>query len=149
MFIDFFYHLRAHQIPVSIQEFLTLLEMLRSQATPLSVNDFYHSARMCLVKDESLYDRYDRAFGSYYEELEATLPDAEEIPLEWLIKDFERHLSDEEKAAIEKHGWEKLMELFKERLKEQEKRHAGRSEEHTSELQSRGHLVCRLLLEKK
>src|SRR5437870_10382953 len=26
---------------------------------------------------------------------------------------------------------------------------AGRSEEHTSELQSRGHLVCRLLLEKK
>src|SRR5439155_20636491 len=25
----------------------------------------------------------------------------------------------------------------------------GRSEEHTSELQSRGHLVCRLLLEKK
>src|SRR5215510_4668557 len=27
--------------------------------------------------------------------------------------------------------------------------HIGRSEEHTSELQSRGHLVCRLLLEKK
>src|SRR5690625_6369135 len=27
--------------------------------------------------------------------------------------------------------------------------HAFRSEEHTSELQSRGHLVCRLLLEKK
>src|SRR5690625_6917674 len=27
--------------------------------------------------------------------------------------------------------------------------HVGRSEEHTSELQSRGHLVCRLLLEKK
>src|SRR5690625_6838348 len=27
--------------------------------------------------------------------------------------------------------------------------HSSRSEEHTSELQSRGHLVCRLLLEKK
>src|SRR5690625_6670130 len=27
--------------------------------------------------------------------------------------------------------------------------HSMRSEEHTSELQSRGHLVCRLLLEKK
>src|SRR5690625_7095410 len=27
--------------------------------------------------------------------------------------------------------------------------HTARSEEHTSELQSRGHLVCRLLLEKK
>src|SRR5690625_661339 len=27
--------------------------------------------------------------------------------------------------------------------------HQGRSEEHTSELQSRGHLVCRLLLDKK
>src|SRR5690625_5499617 len=28
-------------------------------------------------------------------------------------------------------------------------RNSARSEEHTSELQSRGHLVCRLLLEKK
>jgi len=125
MFIDFFYHLRAHQLNVSIQEFLTLLETLRSNATPLSINEFYLCARMCLIKDESLYDRFDRAFGSYYDAIEAQLPETKEIPLEWLIKDFERQLSDEEKAAIEKHGWEKLMELFKERLAEQTERHAG------------------------
>src|SRR5699024_12155439 len=101
------------------------LETLRSSATPLSINEFYLCARMCLVKDESLYDRFDRAFGSYYDAIEAQLPGAKEITLKWLIKDFERQLSDEEKAANEKHGWEKLMELFKERLAEQTERHAG------------------------
>jgi len=125
MFIDFFYHLRAHQLQPSIQEFLTLLEVLRSRATPLSVDEFYQSARMCLIKDESLYDRFDQAFGSYYEAIEADLPSQAEIPLDWLIKDFERQLSAAEKAAIEKHGWQKLMELFKERLAEQTERHAG------------------------
>src|SRR5690625_8033250 len=81
MFIDFFYHLRAHQLQPSIQEFLTLLEVLRSRATPLSVDEFYQSARMCLIKDESLYDRFDQAFGSYYEAIEADLPSQAEIPL--------------------------------------------------------------------
>src|SRR5690625_2585815 len=125
MFIDFFYHLRAHQLNVSIQEFLTLLETLRSNATPLSINEFYLCARMCLIKYESLYDHYDRAIGSYYDAIESQRPETKEMPLELLIKDFERQLSDEEKAAIEKHSWEKLMALFKERLAEQTERHAG------------------------
>lgn len=125
MLIDFFYHLRAHRLPVSVQEYLTLLGVLRTQVMPPTLTDFYHLARMTLVKDESLFDRFDQAFDQYYKKLEALLPQATEIPLDWLIKEFQKTLSAEEKAAIEKHGWDKLMELFKERLEEQKGRHAG------------------------
>lgn len=125
MLTDFFYHLRAHRLPVSVQEYLTLLNLLRSSVMRPSVDEFYHLARMTLVKDETLFDRYDQAFGQFYRQIEAALPADKEIPLDWLIKEFQKHLSPEEKAAIEKHGWDKLMELFKERLEEQKERHAG------------------------
>lgn len=128
MFIDFFYHLRAHQLPVSLSEYLTLLDALRQPVMPTRVEDFYRLARLILIKDESLYDKYDRAFAQFYEQHQMKLeadPDASQIPLDWLIKNFERHLSAEERAAIQKHGWDKLMELFKERLAEQTERHAG------------------------
>src|SRR3546814_4039683 len=92
---------------------------------PPTVDDFYHLARMTLVKDETLFDLYDQAFGEFYRTLEAALPNSKEIPLDWLIKEFQKKLTPEEKAAIEKNGWDKLMELFKERLEEQQKRHAG------------------------
>src|SRR5690554_2575044 len=127
MLINFFYHLRAHRLPVSVQEYLTLLGVLRTQVMPPTLTDFYHMARMTLVKDESLFDRYDQAFDEFYKQIEARLPTDSEIPLDWLIKEFQKNLSPEEKAAIEKHGWDKLMELFKERLKEQNERHAGGS----------------------
>src|SRR5690625_4338349 len=104
MFIDFFYHLRAHQLNVSIQEFLTLLETLRSNATPLSINELYLCARMCLIKDKKLYERFARTSSKYNEAIETPQPETKEIPPEWLIKDFDRQPSEDEKAAIEKHG---------------------------------------------
>ena len=125
MLIDFFYHLRARKLPVSVQEYLTLLNVLQTTLMQPTVDDFYHLARMTLVKDETLFDRYDQAFGEFYHKLEAAIPSDKEIPLDWLIKEFQKNLSAEEKAAIEKHGWDKLMELFKERLEEQKERHAG------------------------
>ncbi|AZY50046.1 vWA domain-containing protein [Bordetella avium] len=127
MLTDFFYHLRAHRLPVSVNEYLTLLEALRTQVMPPTLDDFYFLARTTLVKDESLFDRYDQAFGSYYKQIAAVLPPEQEIPLDWLIKAFEKNLSEEEKAAIQQHGWDKLMALFKERLAEQKERHAGGS----------------------
>jgi len=128
MLTDFFYHLREHRLPVSVQEYLTLLQALRADGlmTP-TLDDFYFLARATLVKDETLYDRYDQAFGAYYRGIAAQLPPDKEIPLDWLIKQFEKSLTPEEKAAIEKHGWDKLMELFRQRLQEQKERHAGGS----------------------
>ncbi len=127
MLIDFFTHLREHQVPVSLREYLTLLEALQRQVVPPSMDDFYYLARTIMVKDESHFDRFDKAFGSYYRGLEAALPPGKEIPLDWLLKSFEANLTPEQKAAIEKLGWDKLMEEFKKRLDEQTGRHAGGS----------------------
>ncbi len=128
MLTDFFYHLREHRLPVSVQEYLTLLAALRADGLMApTLDDFYFLARAALIKDETLYDRYDQAFGAYYRGIAAQLPPDQDIPLDWLIKQFEKSLTPEEKAAIQTHGWDKLMELFKERLQEQKERHAGGS----------------------
>lgn len=127
MLLDFFYHLRRSGLPVSVQEYLTLLETLRTGVMQPSVDDFYHLARMTLVKDETLFDRYDRAFAAFYGRIAAAFGEGREIPLEWLMKEFQRKLTPEEKAALEKYGWDRLMEMFRERLEEQKERHAGGS----------------------
>lgn len=127
MFIDFFYHLKNHKLPVSVKEYLTLLEVLRERVMPPSLDDFYVLARLTLVKDETLFDRFDQAFALFVKNLPATMPAGPDIPLDWLISQMQKHMTPEEKAALEKHGWDKLMEMFKERLKEQKERHAGGS----------------------
>jgi uncharacterized protein with von Willebrand factor type A (vWA) domain len=94
----------------------------------LSLDDFYTLARMCLVKDEAHFDRFDVAFAAYFKGVEAIFDIRATIPEEWLRKEFERLLSPEDKARIEAlGGWEKLMETFKQRLAEQKGRHAGGS----------------------
>jgi len=123
--IDFFTHLRASRLPVSMREYLTLLEALRARIMPPSLDDFYYLARLTLVKDESLYDRFDRAFGQFTHRLQALNPMPTDVPPDWLIKTFQKALSEAEKAALRKHGWQALMDLFKERLAEQKGRHAG------------------------
>lgn len=90
---------------------------------------FYHLARICLVKDEANFDKFDRVFGAYFKQLES-LEDVLNalIPDEWLRSEFMKQLSDEEKAKIKSlGGLEELLNTFKERLKEQEKRHQGGS----------------------
>ena len=126
MLIDFFYQLKDAKVPVSIKEFLTLLEALDKRVISGSLNDFYYLARTCLVKDEKHFDKFDKAFGSYFKGVESLgeLLTAE-TPDDWLRKELERFLSEEDKKALEAMGWDKLMETFKERLKEQKERHAG------------------------
>ncbi len=125
MLIDFFFHLRSHRLPVSVKEYLTLVDALRHGLGAPDVEAFYHLARTALVKDETLFDRFDQAFSSYYKKIQTQIPMGKDIPLEWLLNAVQRTFTDEEKAALEKHGWDKLMEMLKERLEEQEGRHAG------------------------
>ncbi|WP_144394146.1 vWA domain-containing protein [Pleionea sediminis] len=127
MLIDFFYTLRKVGLPVSIKELLHLLEALEKRVTFGNLEDFYVLARLCLIKDEKYFDRFDKAFGLYFNELES-IDDILEalIPEDWLRAEFMKHLSEEEKAEIKSlGGLDKLLETFKERLKEQQKRHAG------------------------
>jgi len=135
MLLDFFYALRAAKLPVSVKEYLTLLEALKEgvvgpKADPqtgcgYSVDDFYYLSRAALVKDEKHYDKFDRAFAAYFKGVELIADFTRDIPLEWLRKNLELNLSPEEKAAIEKMGWDQLMETLRKRFEEQKERHEG------------------------
>ena len=127
MLINFFYTLRAAKLPVSVGEYLTLLEALKAGVIGPSVDDFYYLSRTTLVKDETHYDKFDRAFSAYFKGVEMLTDFGKEIPLEWLQKILEKELSPEEKAAIQKMGWDELMETLKKRLEEQKERHEGGS----------------------
>ena len=126
MLIDFFFKLKSHKLPVSIKEFLTLLEALQKGVIGSSIDDFYYLARTTMVKDESNFDKFDRAFAEFWEGIEAIPGIEAQIPLDWLLKQAELTLSEEEKKMIEAlGGWEKLMETLKKRLEEQKERHQG------------------------
>ncbi|HRQ55977.1 MAG TPA: VWA domain-containing protein [Azoarcus taiwanensis] len=127
MLIDFFLHLKDSGLPVSTREFLTLLQGLRERVCGPSIDDFYHFARLCLVKDETYYDRFDKAFAAYFGGVSETPSLETELPEEWLRAMARRHLDPEARARLEKLGWDKLMETLRERLAEQKGRHQGGS----------------------
>ncbi len=127
MFNDFFLELRNNRVPVTLKEYLMLLEAMQEGLAGFSVDDFYYLARSAMVKDEKYLDRFDRVFGKSFKGLEYVTDEVDaEIPEEWLKILSEQLLTDEEKEQIEAlGGWEKLMETLKERLAEQQKRHQG------------------------
>ncbi len=126
MLIEFFLKLKEGGVPVSIKEFLVLIQAFQKQVIVGSVEDFYHLARICLVKDEKYFDRYDRVFSAYFKGIIDVEDIETKIPEEWLKLLAERHLTEEEKKLIESlGGWEKLMETLKKRLEEQKGRHQG------------------------
>jgi uncharacterized protein with von Willebrand factor type A (vWA) domain len=129
MLVNFFQGLRDAGVPVTPRELLDLLEGLNQHIVFGSIDDFYYFSRTCMVKDEKYFDRFDRAFGLHFKDLEA-LDDVIEalIPDDWLRSEFLKNLSDEDKAKIESlGGLEKLIEEFKKRLEEQKERHEGGS----------------------
>jgi len=141
MLIDFFYTLRAAKLPVSVKEFLTLLEAIQlgvvgphaqqsdadAPSAGYQIDDFYYLSRATLVKDEKHYDKFDRAFAAYFKGVEMVSDFTKEVPLEWLRQTLELNLSPEEKARIEKMGWDELMQTLKKRFEEQKERHEGGS----------------------
>ncbi len=130
MFINFFIELKQAKLPVSLREYLTLLEAMDRGLAEYSVDDFYYLSRACLVKDETNLDKFDRVFGQVFKGLESPEGEAEtvEIPQEWLEALAEKLLTEEEKQQVEAlGGWDKLMETLKKRLEEQKGRHQGGS----------------------
>jgi uncharacterized protein with von Willebrand factor type A (vWA) domain len=129
MFVTFFHELKSAGLPVTLREYLTLMEALELDLAEKKVEDFYYLSRACLVKDERNLDKFDKVFGHVFKGLELVSEGIEaEIPEEWLRKLAEKYLTDEEKAEIEAlGGWDKLMETLRERLREQQGRHQGGS----------------------
>jgi uncharacterized protein len=125
---EFFLKLKEGGVPVSIREFLTLIEAMAKRVAFGSLDDFYYLARTCLVKDEKFFDRYDRVFGAYFKGITDVEGIAAMIPEAWLKKLAERILTDEEKKLVESlGGWDKLMETLRQRFEEQKGRHQGGS----------------------
>ena len=132
MFIPFFLELNAARVPVSLREYLSLLEGLEAGFVEYDVEGFYYLARAALVKDERHIDRFDQVFAHVFKGLDAVTGeggiDATNQPEEWLRRLAEKHLTDEEKKLVEAlGGFEKLMETLKQRLEEQKGRHQGGS----------------------
>jgi uncharacterized protein len=127
--VQFFFELRAAGVPVSITEFLMLLEALRERVAQVSAQDFYYLARACLVKDERHYDRFDRTFAQVFAGAERAFAQLlATIPAEWLQSLGARMFTEDEKRRVEAlGGWDKLLETLKERLREQQERHEGGS----------------------
>ncbi|MFK8103371.1 MAG: VWA domain-containing protein [Saprospiraceae bacterium] len=128
MFLNFFYSLRTHGIPVSLHEYLTLMEALKRNLINYNVEDFYALCKTIMVKQESLLDRFDLIFGHYFQGLEA-IPDdffTKSFPKDWFLKRLLNELSAEEKAKLEKMGGlDALMKRLKELMAEQKERHSG------------------------
>src|SRR6266852_3506252 len=128
MFVNFFLELRQAKVPVSLREYLTLMEAMKIGVADYSVEDFYYLSRSTLVKDERNLDKFDRVFGHCFKGLEAPTEEGIAIPEEWLRKLGEKHLTEEEKRQIAAlGGWDRLMETLRQRLDEQKKRHQGGS----------------------
>jgi uncharacterized protein with von Willebrand factor type A (vWA) domain len=126
--LDFFFQLRDAKIPVTVREYLTLLEGMKAQFMTPSLDNFYHLSRLTLVKDERFFDRFDQVFGNYFKGLEKNMDLFAQLPKDWLEKRFNREFTPEEMAAIEAMGGlDKLMERLKELLREQKERHEGGS----------------------
>ncbi|HET7333963.1 MAG TPA: hypothetical protein VFI93_02510, partial [Rhizomicrobium sp.] len=129
MFFQFFDELRSARIPVTLKEYLALMDALDKNVIDMKIDEFYFLSRAALVKDERNLDKFDQVFGHVFKGLE-NLDSSQiaEIPEEWLRALTQKFLSEEEKKEIEAlGGWEKLMETLKQRLEEQKKRHEGGS----------------------
>ncbi|EED35418.1 VWA containing CoxE family protein [Luminiphilus syltensis NOR5-1B] len=127
MLVNFFQGLKDAGVPVTPRELLDLLKAMEARLAFADMDDFYFLSRTVLVKDEKYFDRFDRAFGLHFRDLEG-LDDIIEamIPEDWLRSEFMKQLSQEERDKIESlGGLEKLIEEFKKRLDEQKKRHQG------------------------
>src|SRR6478609_7162143 len=127
MFVAFFTELKSAGVPVTLREYLTLMEAMEQDLAGRRVEDFYYLARAALVKDERNLDKFDRVFGHVFKGLESTSESlSAEIPAEWLKKLAEKYLAEEERKEIEAvGGLDKLLELLRQRMREQKGRHQG------------------------
>src|SRR5205814_3941951 len=129
MFVTFFHELKSAGVPVTLRDYLTLMEAMDADLASRRVEDFYYLSRPTLIKDERNLDKFDRVFGHVFKGLELfTDPLLVEIPAEWLKKLAEKYLTEEEKKQIAAMGGlDKLLETLRQRLKEQKGRHQGGS----------------------
>ena len=70
MFATFFHELKQAGVPVTLREYLTLMEAMEKDIAGRRVEDFYYLSRAALVKDERNLDKFDRVFGHVFKGLD-------------------------------------------------------------------------------
>lgn len=134
MFINLFYTLRTYGVPVSTRELLDLYALLETGIVFADREQFYELIRLCMVKDEKYFDKFDRAMADYFDgidtlDIDELMAKLGNIPKEWLeLKLDPNNLTEAERRLLKKYGsLEALMQALEERLKEQKERHQGGS----------------------
>ena len=132
MFINLFYTLRTYGVPVTTRELLDLHGLVESGIVFADRAEFYELVRLCMVKDEKYFDKFDRAMADYFDgidtlDIDELLAKLGDIPKEWLaLKLDPKNLTEEQRRLLKKYGsLEALMKALEERLKEQKGRHQG------------------------
>ena len=128
MFLKLFGSIRNNGVPVTLREYLDLLEGLsKGLCSSNKIEDFYNFSKLCLVKDEKNYDKFDRAFNSFYEENKNIINQVEKkIPESWVLNELKKIFSNKEKDKVSNDkDWKDILKEFEKRLKEQKKRHQG------------------------
>jgi len=132
VFINLFYTLRTYGVPVSTRELLDLYALLETGIVFADREQFYELIRLCMVKDEKYFDKFDRAMADYFEgidtlDIDELMAKLGNIPKEWLeLKLDPNNLTEAERRLLKKYGsLEALMQALEERLKEQKERHQG------------------------
>ena len=128
MFLKLFGSIRNNGVPVTLREYLDLLEGLsKGLCSSNKIEDFYNYSKLCLVKDEKNYDKFDKAFNSFYEENKNIINQVEKkIPESWVLNELKKIFSNKEKdKVLNDRDWKDILKEFEKRLKEQKKRHQG------------------------
>jgi len=132
VFINLFYTLRTYGVPVSTRELLDLYALLETGIVFADREQFYELIRLCMVKDEKYFDKFDRAMADYFEgidtlDIDELMAKLGNIPKEWLELKLEpNNLTEAQRRLLKKYGsLEALMQALEERLKEQKERHQG------------------------
>ena len=128
MFLKLFGSIRNHGVPVTLKEYLDLLEGLSlGLCNSNKIEDFYNFAKLCLIKDEKNYDKFDRAFNSFYKEnIDIINQIQKQVPQDWVLNELKKIFSKKEKNKITNDkDWEDILKEFEKRLNDQKKRHEG------------------------
>ena len=128
MFLKLFGSIRNNGVPVTLREYLDLLEGLsKGLCSSNKIEDFYNFSKLCLVKDEKNYDKFDKAFNSFFEENKNIIDQVEKkIPESWVLNELKKIFSNKEKDKVSNDkDWKDILKEFEKRLKEQKKRHQG------------------------
>lgn len=125
MFTEFYYYLKDFGVPVSFNEWQDLMNALDQGMAGSSLTGFYYLGRALLVKSEAHYDRFDLAFASYFQDVEAVEGLPEKI-WEWLNREVPPlEITEAMRQNHHRLDIEEMKRMLAERLAEQTQKHHG------------------------